>query len=215
MYPSYAIVGSENERTGKPRQHADFAVCSQPEFASRRVVVAQGPGAGLAGRRSPDFAVELGRDEAVAVPDDPGTLRHRRGLRSHPVVGLRAGGHHLGFDRRAEQAVAVFGQRQIGDHQIGEAAPGRRVIDPEGCLNARVRLLRVAAGVEREQAGCLIAGANRLVIGGSSVVDQIRTKPKAAHPDDRASAKGHGKRRRIGVGPRFGAAALATTLATT
>jgi len=89
------------------------------------------------------------------------------------------------------------------------------VIDPEGCLNARVRLLRVAAWVEREQAGRLIAGADRLVIGGAGVVDQIRTQPEAAHPDDRASAKGHGKRRRIAVGAGARGAALATTLATT
>ena len=108
--------------------------------------------------------------------------------------------HHLDAHLCAEQAVAVFFQRQVVEDDVGQAAVSGGVGDAEGRLQAWVGVLGLAAGVDAEAGSGGVAGGDRRGVGRAGVVDEVGSDPDAQDAGDLAFAEADGESGVVGVG---------------
>jgi hypothetical protein len=150
-----------------------------------------------------------GRAVAVVGGDDLGRIDElaragdQRYGRQHILQRIRIGiaerADHLELQLR--NAVAEFRQRHVLEHDVGDAAIGRRVRRAFGLHDQRIGQLRLVAGIKP-----------RRELGN---VDGIAVRPYAADLGRDAGAQAHRERDRIGifgVGNRRAAAALAALM---
>ncbi|MCY1290088.1 hypothetical protein D9M70_392130 [compost metagenome] len=119
--------------------------------------------------------------------------------------------NNLDLELRRLQRVAVVGQGEVIEHDIREAAIGRRAPDADVSLHARIGQLIVGAAIQAPALGCLVGGNDGFQVIRAGVVDQLVHAPDTADAGNLAFAQRERERCEIRVS--LGRGPAAATLA--